>query len=130
MNIPTPDKSLFEPSSLGSRGLLPEDLPYATEVEAALARRPSRGARWLSVGVFLFFAVFLGWASFAMLDEVTHADGQVIASSRTQIIQNLEGGILRSVEVYEGQIVEKGAVLARLDNEMAESSLRDILYRM
>lgn len=129
MPFPTPDKSLFEPSSLGSRGLLPEDLPYASEVEAALARRPSRGARWLSVGVFLFFVIFLIWASLAMLDEVTHADGQVIASSRTQIIQNLEGGILRSVEVYEGQIVEKGAVLARLDNEMAESSLRDILYK-
>jgi len=124
-----PARSLFEPSVLGSRGLLPEDLPYAAEVEAALARRPSRGARWLSVGVFLFFAVFIGWASIAMLDEVTRADGQVIASSRTQIIQNLEGGILRSVEVYEGQIVEKGAVLARLDNEMAESSLRDMLYK-
>ena len=124
-----PAQSLFEPSALGTRGLLPEDLPYAAEVEAALARRPSRGARWLSVGVFLFFAAFLGWASVAMLDEVTHADGQVIASSRTQIIQNLEGGILRSVEVYEGQIVEKGDVLARLDNEMAESSLRDMLFK-
>ncbi|MBR3880361.1 MAG: HlyD family type I secretion periplasmic adaptor subunit, partial [Mailhella sp.] len=72
---------------------------------------------------------FLAWSSVAMLDEVTRADGQVIASSRTQIIQNLEGGILRSVEVYEGQIVEKGAVLARLDNEMAESSLRDMLFK-
>lgn len=126
---PKPAQSLFEPSALGSRRLLPEDLPYAAEVEAALARRPSRGARWLSVGVFLFFAAFIGWASVAMLDEVTHADGQVIASSRTQIIQNLEGGILRSVEVYEGQIVEKGSVLARLDNEMAESSLRDMLFK-
>jgi len=126
---PKPARSLFEPSSLGSRGLLPEDLPYAAEVEAALARRPSRGARWLSVSVFLFVAAFLVWASFAMLDEVTRADGQVIASSRTQIIQNLEGGILRSVEVYEGQIVEKGAVLARLDNETAESALRDMLFK-
>ena len=126
---PSPAQSLFEASSLGSRGLLPEDLPYASEVEAALARRPSCGARWLSVGVFLFFVVFIGWASVAMLDEVTHADGQVIASSRTQIIQNLEGGILRSVEVYEGQVVDKGTVLAKLDNEMAESSLRDILHK-
>ena len=121
---PKPARSLFEPSSLGSRGLLPEDLPYAAEVEAALARRPSRGARWLSVSVFLFVAAFLVWASFAMLDEVTRADGQVIASSRTQIIQNLEGGILRSVEVYEGQIVEKGAVLARLDNETADGIMK------
>ena len=124
-----PARSLFEPAMLGSRGLLPEDLPYAAEVEAALARRPERGARWLSVGVFLFFAAFTAWASVATLDEVTRAEGQVIASSRTQVIQNLEGGILQSVDVNEGQIVEKNAVLARLDNAMAESSLRDMLYK-
>ena len=126
---PQAARSLFEPATLGSRGLLPEDLPYAAEVEAALARRPERGARWLSVGVCLFVAAFLGWASVSSLDEVTRAEGQVIASSRTQVIQNLEGGILQSVDVHEGQIVEKGAVLAHLDNEMAESSLRDILYK-
>ncbi len=126
---PKPAQSLFEPASLSGRGLLPEDLPYADEVESARARRPSNGSRWLSVGVFLFFAVFIGWTSVATLDEVTHAEGQVIASSRTQVIQNLEGGILRSVDVFEGDIVDKGDVLARLDNELAVSSLRDMLYK-
>ena len=53
---PRPARSLFEPASLSSR-LLPEDLPYAAEVEAALARRPTKKARWLSVSVFLFGAV-------------------------------------------------------------------------
>ncbi len=120
--------SLFEPVALSSR-LLPDDLPYAAEVEAALARRPTRKARWLSVGVFCFFTAFLVWANFATLDEVTHAEGQVIPSSRTQIIQNLEGGILSSVEVNEGQIVEKDHILAKLDNETAASSLRDMLYK-
>ena len=123
-----PAPSLFEPAALSGK-LLPEDLPYAAEVEAALARRPSRSARWLSVGVFAFFVLFIGWASVATLDEVTHAEGQVVPSSRTQIIQNLEGGILSSVEVHEGQIVEKDEVLARLSNEMAESNLRDMLYK-
>ena len=125
---PQEARSLFEPVSLSSR-LLPEDLPYASEVEAALARRPSRKARWLSVSVFVFFVAFIIWAGFAMLDEVTHAEGQVVPSSRTQIIQNLEGGILSEVEVHEGQIVEKNDVLARLNNETAESSLRDMLYK-
>lgn len=123
-----PAQSLFEPVALSSR-LLPEDLPYASEVEAALARRPARNARWLSLGVFCFFVIFLIWAAFAVLDEVTHAEGQVVPSSRTQIIQNLEGGILNSVEVHEGQIVEKNDLLARLNNEMAESNLRDMLYK-
>ena len=125
---PRPAQSLFEPAALSGR-LLPEDLPYAAEVEAALARRPARGAIWLSVAVFAFFVLFIVWAGFATLDEVTHAEGQVIPSSRTQIIQNLEGGILSSVEVHEGQIVEKNDVLARINNEMAESNLRDMLYK-
>ena len=125
---PRPAQSLFEPVSLSSK-LLPEDLPYASEVEAALARRPTKKARWLSAGVFLFFAAFIVWAGFATLDEVTRAEGQVVPSSRTQIIQNLEGGILSGVDVYEGQIVEKNDVLARLNNEMAESNLRDMLYK-
>ncbi len=125
---PRPAQSLFEPAALSSK-LLPEDLPYAAEVEAALARRPTKGARWLSVGVFVFFVVFLIWAGIATLDEVTHAEGQVVPSSRTQIIQNLEGGILSSVEVHEGQIVEKNDVLARINNEMAESNVRDMLYK-
>lgn len=127
-SAPKAAQSLFEPAALSSK-LLPEDLPYAAEVEAALARRPTKSARWLSVGVFAFFAVFLLWASVATLDEVTHAEGQVVPSSRTQIIQNLEGGILSSVEVHEGQIVEKNDVLARINNEMAESNVRDMLYK-
>ena len=125
---PQAARSLFEPAVLSSR-LLPEDLPYASEVEAALARRPSKGARWLSFAVFLFFVLFIVWAGFATLDEVTHAEEQVVPSSRTQIIQNLEGGILSSVEVHEGQVVEKNDVLARINNEMAESNLRDMLYK-
>jgi len=122
-------KSLFEPTELPRRNLLPEDLPYASEVEAALARKPRFGARMLSLVVGLFFFSFLVWASLASLDEVTHADGQVVGSRRTQVIQNLEGGILRSVEVRENQIVEKNDLLARLDNEMAASSYRDAVNR-
>ncbi|MBO4792996.1 MAG: HlyD family type I secretion periplasmic adaptor subunit, partial [Deltaproteobacteria bacterium] len=85
--------------------------------------------RWLSVAVCVFFFAAVLWAAFAKLDEVTHAEGQVIASSRTQVIQNLEGGILSSVEVQEGQTVEKNELLARLDNENAESVQRDMLYK-
>ncbi|MDO5538362.1 MAG: hypothetical protein Q4F72_12645, partial [Desulfovibrionaceae bacterium] len=128
MTMLRPVPSLFEPSMRG-KDVLPDDLPYAAEVQAALARRPSRGARVLSFGVMLFFAGFIFWASIATLDEVTHAEGQIIPSSRTQIIQNLEGGILSEVLVDEGQIVEKGAVMARIDNELAASSLRDAMNK-
>ena len=75
------------------------------------------------------FACLLVWAAFAKIDEVTHAEGQVVGSQRTQTIQNLEGGILRAVLVREGQIVDKGDVLAQLDNELAESSYRDAVNK-
>ncbi|MBO4314016.1 MAG: HlyD family type I secretion periplasmic adaptor subunit [Desulfovibrio sp.] len=110
-------------------GLTPDDIQYANEVDAALARRPRFGARALSLAVAFMFFVMIVWAAFASIDEVTHADGTVVGSQRTQTIQNLEGGILRAVLVHEGQIVEKGNVLAQLDNEMAESAYRDAVNK-
>lgn len=47
---------------------------------------------------------------------MTRGQGQVVAAQRTQIIQNLEGGILREIMVREGAVVEKNQPLARLDD--------------
>lgn len=82
------------PNDTRSQAIGSEELPYVNEVEAALARKPRLGARFLSLAVGLFFLILGIWANFAEIDEVTHANGQVISSQRTQIIQNLEGGIL------------------------------------
>jgi adhesin transport system membrane fusion protein len=116
---------LFDAMDAPLHGLTPDDIQFADEVDAALARRPRIGARMLSVSVAALFVAMIFWAGLADIDEVTHAEGQVVGSQRTQTIQNLEGGILRGVLVHEGQIVEKGTVLAQLDNEMAESAYRD-----
>ena len=120
---------LFAAMDAPLRGLTPDDILYANEVDAALARRPKFGIRVLSVSVALFFLCLIIWAAIANVDEVTHAEGSVVGSQRTQTIQNLEGGILRAVLVHEGQIVEKGTVLAQLDNEMAESAYRDAVNK-
>lgn len=111
------------------RALSREELPYANEVDAALTRMPDRSARLLSLAVGMFFLCFLVWAGMTDIDEVTHAQGQIVSAQRTQTIQNLEGGILQEVLVYEGQVVEKGALLARLSNEMAASTYRDAVNR-
>lgn len=121
--------SLFAAMDAPLHGLTPDDISYANEVDAALARRPRFGVRALSVTVAVMFVCLIIWAAIADVDEVTHSEGQVVGSQRTQTIQNLEGGILRGILVREGQIVEKGAVLAQLDNEMAEYSYRDALNK-
>lgn len=118
------------PNDTRSQAIGSEELPYVNEVEAALARKPRLGARFLSLAVGLFFLILGIWANFAEIDEVTHANGQVISSQRTQIIQNLEGGILGAVLVGEGEIVEKGTPLAQLDNKLAESQYRDAQNRI
>lgn len=71
-------------------------------------------------------AVFLAWASVAWLDEIVRAQGQVVSSSRPQIIQNLEGGILAELNVAEGDIVEPGQQIARLYGTQYQAAVDDI----
>jgi len=75
--------------------------------------------------IIAFCAIFLVWASWAELDEVTRGDGRVIPSSQEQVVQNLEGGILAGIEVREGAVVDQGQVLLRIDNVKAASDLRE-----
>lgn len=70
--------------------------------------------------------VFLLWAAFAWVDEIVRAEGSMISSSRPQIIQNLEGGILAELAVGEGDHVEKGDVLARLHSTQFQSAVDDL----
>ena len=65
---------------------------------------------------------FLAWANWAELDQITRANGQVIASSRNQVIQVSDGGVLTEMPVREGALVKRGQLLARFDKTKAESS--------
>lgn len=70
-------------------------------------------------------AVFVLWASFAWVDEIVRAPGTVVSSSRPQIIQNLEGGILAEMNVSEGDVVQAGQVLGRLQSTQYRSAVDD-----
>ena len=72
-----------------------------------------------------FFALFFAWASWAELDEVTRGDGKVIPSRQVQKVQNLEGGIVAAIDAREGEVVEPGEVLLRIDNVRAASDLSE-----
>lgn len=70
--------------------------------------------------------VFILWAKFAAIDEIVRANGSIVSSSRPQIIQNLEGGILAELLVGEGDSVEPGDVLARLRGTQFETGVTDL----
>ena len=60
-------------------------------------------------------AALIMWAQHSIIDESTRASGTVIASSRVQVIQSVDGGVLEQLRVHEGDRVRKGEVLAVFD---------------
>ena len=86
------------------------------------ARQPSWTVRLIGATV----AAFLIWAAFAWVEEIVRAPGQIVPSSRPQIIQNLEGGILAELNVTEGDTVEAGQILARLSGTQYQSTVDDL----
>jgi adhesin transport system membrane fusion protein len=102
-----------------------DDLEYLTDRNAALMLRTPRGGRIILWVIFIFVAAALVWANYTALDEVTVGEGKVIPTSQVQQIQNLEGGILKEINVKVGQVVESGQVLITIENTEALSSLRE-----
>ncbi|MFB9355870.1 HlyD family type I secretion periplasmic adaptor subunit [Sneathiella chinensis] len=92
------------------------DSDFASDVMAAKMQGPNPRSFLLLIGIVAFFISAYIWADNAILDEVTRGDGKVIPSSQVQVIQNLEGGILKELLVREGETVEKGQILLRIDD--------------
>ncbi|MDD2053640.1 HlyD family type I secretion periplasmic adaptor subunit [Pseudomonas putida] len=97
----------------GRDSLQGQPLPEVNKALIEDAPRVVRLTIWAIIGFFLFLLL---WANFAVIDEVTRGDGKAIPSSKLQKIQNLEGGIVAELFVHEGQIVDAGAPLLRLDD--------------
>jgi adhesin transport system membrane fusion protein len=93
-----------------------QDTEFMPEVDGAILEDSPWFTRITVWVVSACLIVALIWANFAVLEEVTTGEGKAIPSSKIQVIQNLEGGIVSEIFVREGQIVEKGAVLLRLDD--------------
>lgn len=85
--------------------------------------------RWLLWAVFLTIAGFLAWANWAELDQITRAQGQVIASSRNQVIQAPDNGVVEQILVKEGDRVTRGQVLLRFERVRAEAAYRESLAK-
>ncbi|GGD25891.1 secretion protein HlyD [Franconibacter daqui] len=82
---------------------------------------------WLTL---LGLVLFVVWAWFATLDEVTVGSGKVTPASRAQVIESLDGGIVNALLVHEGDIVERGQMLARLDPTRFQSNFGEASARV
>ena len=102
-----------------------EDLPLLNDLHAALQHERHRGMSWTIGLLTLLVVAFVVWAYFSNVEEVTRGQGSVIPSSREQVIQSLDPGVLAALTVKEGDLVEAGQVLVRLDTARSSAVYRE-----
>lgn len=82
---------------------------------------------WLTL---IGLVVFVIWSAWAVLDEVTVGTGKITPSTHAQVIESLDGGIVSALLVKEGDIVERGQMLARLDPKRFQSNYGEAAARV
>ncbi|WP_176042362.1 HlyD family type I secretion periplasmic adaptor subunit [Burkholderia stabilis] len=119
------NRSMFRRNARKPR-LSAQDAAIMDDVREALLVRSSAGAQTVLYVVAAVLVAGLAWAYFARVEEVTRGEATVVSQSREQVVQSLEGGIVRQVAVHEGELVEAGQLLAKIDPTRAESSYREL----
>jgi len=99
-----------------------KDYEFMHSLSAAVLEAAPTKLRLVLYFWALAIAIFLIWANYAYIDEIARGDGEVIPSGENQMIQNLEGGIVEEILVKEGDAVEQGQVLLKIDNQKSISS--------
>lgn len=106
-----------------------DHLEFANDVRAAIESR-APGTAWMQLAAICAFLLIAGvWAHWATLDEVTSGEGKVIPSSKLQVVQTLDGGIVQEVFVREGDIVEAGQLLLRIDDTDVSAKLGELTQK-
>ncbi len=101
-----------------------EDVDLTTDIRTSILAQSPRGGRAIIWVTFALFFIFLIWAYFSNIEQVTRGEGKVIPSSQIQIVQNLEGGILSEILVDVGELVKKDQMLLRIDETRFSSSFQ------
>lgn len=102
---------------------------WGAEAELALHEQSPLRARLL---LYLIVATLLGllaWSAVAWVDEVTRGEGKVIPSRQLQVIQSFDGGVVEKVYVHEGQEVEEGDLLVRIDPTRFQANFQEARAR-
>ncbi len=110
-----------KPSGLFRR-MPSEEIDYHTDIRTSIMVQSPRGGRAILWAVMLLFVIFILWAAFSEVEQVTRGQGKVIPASQIQVVQNLEGGILAELHVKVGDTVKKDQLLLRIDETRFVSS--------
>lgn len=106
----------------------PIDEDFLNQTGAA-ARGEGRLSTLFLVTILAGLAAFIWWASRFEIEEITRGPGRVVPSQQIQVVQSLDAGIVKGIEVREGELVEAGAPLLRIDDTSAGSERGELLER-
>jgi membrane fusion protein, adhesin transport system len=109
-------------SKIVDKKLSQKDYEFMHSLSSAVLQSTPKKIRAMMYFWLVAIVMFLIWAYFAEIDEIARGDGDIVPSGENQMIQNLEGGIVEEILVREGQSVEKGQLLIKINNEKSKSS--------
>jgi adhesin transport system membrane fusion protein len=101
------------------------DTDWAGEADWARLQQDPMRARLLMRVVGITLIGLIVWAAFAKVDEVTRGEARVVPTSQVQVVQSVDGGIVEELLVKEGQVVEAGQLLMRVDPTRFVSNLQE-----
>lgn len=115
---------MIHPSA--GKPLSPEAMDFAPGLLAIQESPPARLPRTVMYATSLLFAILLLWAIFGQLDIIASADGRLIPQTYVKIVQPADAGIVQEILVKEGQAVQAGQVLMRMDTQVARADQKTI----
>ena len=98
---------------------------FEQESDAVMSRAQTQRAQKIVRAALIMVALLIVWASLAHVEEVTRGDGRVIPSKQLQVVQALDGGVVSDIRVKEGEVVEAGQLLLKIDETRATSGVRE-----
>jgi membrane fusion protein, adhesin transport system len=99
--------------------------PFELEADALISRQRTHRAQKIVRAALAVTVLLVVWAALAHVDEVTRGDARVIPSRQLQVVQSLDGGIVSEILVREGQVVEVGQLLLRVEETRATAGVRE-----
>ncbi|MDH4052547.1 MAG: HlyD family type I secretion periplasmic adaptor subunit [Rubrivivax sp.] len=99
--------------------------PFELEADELMSRQRTHRARLVVRAALLIVLGLVLWAAWAQVDEVTRGDARVVPSRQLQVVQSLDGGVVAEILVHEGDVVEAGQLLLRVDETRATSGVRE-----
>lgn len=119
---PSPPRYVRALSRL-TRGTQVRNQSWEADTEYALLNQEPLRARRLMYLAMLAVAALLWWAAYAEMDEIARGEGRVIPSSKLQVVQAVDGGVVESIKVRVGDVVQAGQLLMQIDTTRFASNL-------